>query len=128
MGRFSTLRTTTSPVGGGRKVELSSVSRSRVSRFHRCREYGRQVTTLQHGRALQNILHQLGRKSVVQQQRIATYDRGRYGYEVPRLSYNNIRTVTERRLTHQKRGILTEEEIKNIAKDIEDRHKEEDCN
>ena len=47
-------------------------------------------------------------------------------YEVPRLSYEDIKQIMERRLAQQKRGILTENEINHIVKDWGDQRAEED--
>ena len=54
--------------------------------------------------------------------------KGRYRYEVPRLSYEGIRKIMERRLTLQKRELLTEREIGHIVQDWEDGIREEEIN
>ena len=50
----------------------------------------------------------------------------RHRYEVPRLSYEDIKQIMERRLAQQKRGILTENEINHIVKDWGDQRAEEE--
>ena len=50
----------------------------------------------------------------------------RHRYEVPRLSYEDIKQIMERRLAQQKRGILTKSEINHIVKNWGDQRAEED--
>ena len=50
----------------------------------------------------------------------------RHRYEVPRLSYEDIKQIMERRLAQQKRGLLTENEINHIVKDWGDQRAEEE--
>ena len=46
----------------------------------------------------------------------ATGARRRCRYEVPWLSYDDIKIITELKLENQERGILTEQEISSIVK------------
>ena len=50
----------------------------------------------------------------------------RHRYEVPRLSYEDIKQIMERRLAQQNRGLLTENEINHIVKDWGDQRAEEE--
>ena len=78
--------------------------------------------------ALQELQQSLGYNAVAHRDRIPQNDKAKHWYEVnssthghryevPRLSYEDIKQIMECRLAQQKRGILAESEINHIVKD-----------
>ena len=101
-------------------------SRSRTSGAPRCRQSSRRSTKRREGKALQDPPRRLVGNANAHKDLYNNNGKGRYRYEVPRLSYEDIRKIMERRLTLQKRELLTEREIGNIVQDWEDGRREEE--
>ena len=78
--------------------------------------------------ALQELQHGLGYNAVAHLDMIPHNNNSDNGhrYEVPRLSYEDIKQIMEHRLVQQKPGILTKNKINRIVGDWEDPKGEED--
>lgn len=74
---------------------------------------------------LQDITYQLRNTFVTHPNKKKNYDKAGCRYETPQLSYDDIKTIMERRLAQQKKGLLTDHEMSNIVKDWENQRVEE---
>ncbi len=75
----------------------------------RCQESGQRETTCWEGLALQELLHKLDGEELVQHGVVCQ------SYKIPRMSYEDIRKIMDRKLAIQMKGVLTDKEIRTIV-------------
>ena len=113
-------RLSTSAVGGGEGTSITTAS-SAIS--PRRRGAGRRATTRREDQALlrSSNLGQSGEGQINNEQQSS---RRRYGT----LNYVDAKRLIERRQLQNKKGILSDEEIRNLAKEWQDQRTEEELN
>ena len=83
----------------------------RAARRSRCKQSSRRATTQREGQALQQLQHQMGKGTIAHGDMLHTHT----NYKLPRMAYDDIRRIMQKRELQQKKGLLTDREVEVIV-------------